>query len=76
MMIHLTRIHHLGVYITIKTVSNKMFVLEKLGSIVKRIRTDCSKCRIILKKITDEILEYPELSGYFVLTLPEVDILT
>ena len=50
MMIHLTRIHHAGVDITIKAVSNKMFVLEKLGAVVKRIRTDCSKCRIILKK--------------------------
>ena len=47
MMIHLTRIHHAGVDITIKAVSNKMFVLEKLGAVVKRIRKDCSKCRII-----------------------------
>ena len=50
MMIHLTRIHHSGEDITIKAVSNKMFVPEKLGLVVKRIRTDCSKCRIILKK--------------------------
>ena len=33
MMIHLTRIHHSGVDITIKTVINKMFIPEKLGLI-------------------------------------------
>ena len=35
MIIHLTRIHHSGVDTTIQAVSNKMFVPEKLGSIVK-----------------------------------------
>ena len=53
MMIHLTRVHHAGVDVTIKAVSNKMFVLEKLGAVVKKIRTDCSKCRIILKKTSE-----------------------
>ena len=52
-MIHLTRIHHLGVDITVKAVSNKMFVPEKLGSVVKKIRVDCSKCKIILKKTSE-----------------------
>ena len=50
MMIHLSRIQHAGVDVTIKAVSNRMYVPEKLGIIVKRIRTDCSRCRIILKK--------------------------
>ena len=61
MMIHLTRIQHAGVDITIKAVSNKMFVPEKLGTVVKRIRTDYSMCRIILK-ITSELrmAEHPE----------------
>ena len=48
MMIHLTRIQHAGVDITVKTVSNKMFVPEKLGAVVKKVRMDCSRCRIIL----------------------------
>ena len=43
MMIHLTRIQNAGLDITIKAVSNKMFVPEKLGSVVKKIRTDCSR---------------------------------
>ena len=53
MMIHLSRIHHAGVEVTVKAVSNKMYVPEKLGIVVKRIRTDCSRCRIILKKIAE-----------------------
>ena len=53
MMIHLSRIQHAGVDITIKAVSNRMHVPEKLGIIVKRIRRDCSRCRIILKKKKD-----------------------
>ena len=53
MMIHLTRILHAGLDITINTVSNKMFVPEKLGAVVKKIRVDCSKCRIILKKTSE-----------------------
>ena len=40
MMIHLTRIHHAGVDVTIKAISNKMLVPEKLGAVVKKIRTD------------------------------------
>ena len=44
MRIQLTRIHHVGVVITIKAVSNKMFVPEKLGAVVKKIKMDCSKC--------------------------------
>ena len=42
MMIHLSRIQHAGVDVTIKAVSNRMYVPEKLGIIVKRIRTNCS----------------------------------
>ena len=53
MMIHLSRIQHAGVDITVKVVSNKMFVPEKLGIVVKKIRTDCSRCRIILKKTSE-----------------------
>ena len=55
MMIHLTRIQHAGVDITVKTVSNKMFVPEKLGAVVKKlkVRMDCSRCRIILKKTSE-----------------------
>ena len=61
MMIHLTRIHHSGVNIFVKAVSNKMFVPEKLGSVVKKIRTDCSKCRIIQKKTSElRMAEHPE----------------
>ena len=61
MMIHLTRIHHSGVDITIKAVSNKMFILEKLGLVVKKIRTNRSKCRIILKKTSElRMAEHPE----------------
>ena len=61
MMIHLTRIHHAGIDITIKAVSNKMFVPEKLASVVKKIRTDCSKCRIILKKTSElRMAKHPE----------------
>ena len=56
MMIHLSRIQHAGVDVTVKAVSNRMYVPEKLGIIVKRIRTDCSRCRIILKKTA----EHPE----------------
>ena len=43
MMIHLTRIHHARVDITMKAVSNKIFVPERLGAVVKKIRTDYSK---------------------------------
>ena len=50
MMIHLSRIQHAGIDITVKAVSNRMFVPEKLGIFVKRIRTECYRCRIILKK--------------------------
>ena len=39
MMIHLTRIHHAEVDISVKDVSNKMFLPEKLGAVVKKIRT-------------------------------------
>ena len=53
MMVHLSRIQHAGVDVTVKAVSNKMYVPEKLGIVVKRIRTDCSRCRIILKKIAE-----------------------
>ena len=42
MMIHLTRIHHAGVDITIKAVC----VPEKLGAVIKKIRTDCSSARL------------------------------
>ena len=60
-MIHLTRIQQAGVDITIKAVSNKMFVPEKLGAVVKKVRTDCSICRIILKKTSElRIAEHPE----------------
>ena len=38
-----------------------MFVPEKLGAVVKKIRTDRSKCRIILKKTSElRIPEHPE----------------
>ena len=58
MMIHLTRIQHAGVDITIKAVSNKMFVPEKLGAVVKKVRTDCS---IILKNTSEfRMAEHPE----------------
>ena len=50
MMIHLSRIQHAGVDITVKGVSNKMFVTEKLGIVVKKIRTDCSRCRILFSQ--------------------------
>ena len=61
MMIHLSRIHHTGIDITIKAVSNKMFVPEKLEAVVKKIRTDCSKCRIILKKTSElQMAEHPK----------------
>ena len=53
MMIHLSRIQHAGVDVTVKAVSNKMFVLEKLEAVVKRIRVDCSRCGIILKKTSE-----------------------
>ena len=61
MMIHLTRIQHAGVDITVKAVSNKMFVHEKLGAVVKKVRMDCSRCRIILKKTSElRMAEHPE----------------
>ena len=61
MMIHLTRIQHPGIDITIKAASNKMFVPEKLGAVVKKVRTDCSMCRIILKKTSElRMAEHPE----------------
>ena len=61
MMIHLTRIHHARVDITMKAVSNKIFVPERLGAVVKKIRTDYSKCRIILKKTSGlRMAEHPE----------------
>ena len=60
-MIHLSRIQHAGVDITVKAVSSKMFVPEKLGIVVKKIRTDCSRCRIILKKTSElGMAEHPE----------------
>ena len=47
--------------ITIKAVSNKMFVPEKLGAVVKKIRADCSMCRIISKKTSElRMAEHPE----------------
>ena len=61
MMIHFTRLQHAGVDITIKAVSNKMFVPEKLGAVVKKVRTDCSMCRIILKKTSElRMAEHPK----------------
>ena len=61
MMIHLTRIQHAGVEIPIKAVGNKMFVPEKLGAVVKKIRTKCSMCRIISKKTSElRMAEHPE----------------
>ena len=61
MMIHLTRIQHAGVEIPIKAVGNKMFVPEKLGAVVKKIRTNCSMCRIISKKTSElRMAEHPE----------------
>ena len=53
MMIHLSRIQHAGVDVTVKAVSNKMFVPEKLGAVVKKIRTDCSRCRIMNICVSD-----------------------
>ena len=49
MMIQLSRIQHAGLDVSVKAVSNKMFVPEKLGIVVKRIRSDCSRCKFILK---------------------------
>ena len=61
MMIHLSRIQHAGVDVTVKAVSNKMFVPEKLGAVVKMIRMDCSRCRIKLKKTSElRMAEHPE----------------
>ena len=61
MMIHLTRIHHSAVDVTINAVSNNMFVPEKLEAVVKKIRRDCSKCRIILKKTSElRMVVHPE----------------
>ena len=61
MMIHLTRIQHSGIDITIKAISNKMFVPEKLGAVVKKVGMDCSMCRIILKKTSElQMAEHPE----------------
>ena len=38
-----------------------MFVPEKLGAVLKKIRTDCSRCRIILKKTSElPMAEHPE----------------
>ena len=61
MMIYLSRIQHAGVDVTVKAVSNKMYVPEKLGNVVKKIRSDCSRCRIILKKTAElQMAEHPE----------------
>ena len=61
MMIHLTRRQHAGVDIIVKAVSNKMFVPEKLGAVVKKVRMDCSRCKIILKKTSElQMAEHPE----------------
>ena len=50
-----------GVDITVKAISNKMFVPEKLGAVVKKVRMDCSMCRIILKKTSElQMAEHPE----------------
>ena len=57
----MSRIQHAGLDITVKSVSNKMFVPEKLGAVVKKIRMDCSRCRIILKKTSElRMAEHPE----------------
>ena len=37
MMIHLSRIQHSSVDVTVKAVCNKMFVPEKLGIVVKKL---------------------------------------
>ena len=61
MRIHLSRIQDAVLDVTVKAVSNKMFVPEKLGAVVKKIRTDCSRCRIILKKTSElRMAEHPE----------------
>ena len=50
-----------GVDVTVKAISNKMFVPEKLGVVVKKIRMDCSRCRIMLKKTSElRMAEHPE----------------
>ena len=47
MMIHFTRIQHAGVDVTVKVVSNKMFVPEKLGAVKFHVNTPENFAQVI-----------------------------
>ena len=53
MMIHLKKNPHSGVELTLKQVFNKMFVPERLRSLIKKIISNCSKCRLLAKKTSE-----------------------
>ena len=59
MYVHLKVLPHAGVEATVREVCKKMMVPEGLRKLIRRIRADCTKCRLIKKK-TVEL----EMSGH------------
>ena len=61
MAVH-TRINpHAGVEISVKTVSNKFKVHGNLRALIRRVKSDCTKCALILKKTVElEMSPHPE----------------
>ena len=41
---------HAGVEVTLREVMNKMYVMESPRYVIRKVRADCSKCKMILKK--------------------------
>ena len=50
MAVH-TRIKpHSGIEISVKTISNKVKVVDNIRALLKRVKSDCTRCSLILKK--------------------------
>ena len=51
--IHLRIKPHSGIEITVQELMKKMFIIGHFRYVIKRVRNDCSKCSIILKKTVE-----------------------
>ena len=61
MLVHLEIAPHAGVETTVKEVFKKMLVPEGLRRLVRRIKNDCVKCRMLKKKTMElEMSQHPQ----------------
>ena len=53
MAVHTRVKPHSGIEISVKTISNKVKVVGNIRSLLKRVKSDCTKCSLILKKTVE-----------------------